>query len=40
VKRSGTADDVVIAARVGRTVGAITRKRQAMKITIFRDRRG
>ena len=35
----GAADDEVIAARIGRTFGAVTQKRQAMKIKAFQDRR-
>jgi hypothetical protein len=35
----GTDDDEVIAARIGRPVGAVTRKRQVLKIKVLRDRR-
>jgi hypothetical protein len=37
--RLGTADDEVIAQRIGRTAGAVGQKRQALKIKRFRDRR-
>ena len=36
----GTADDEVIAGRIGRTVGAVMQKRQALRVAVFRDRRG
>jgi hypothetical protein len=39
VKLLGTADDGVIAGRIGRTAGAVTQKRVALKVPIFRDRR-
>jgi hypothetical protein len=35
----GTADDEVIAKRIGRTVGAVMQKRQALGIKVLRDRR-
>ena len=35
----GTDHDEVIAARIGRTVGALRQKRQALTINVFRDRR-
>jgi hypothetical protein len=35
----GTADDEVIAQWIGRTVGAVRQKRQALRIKVLRDRR-
>ena len=35
----GTAADEVIAERIGRTVGAVMQKRQALRIKVRRDRR-
>jgi hypothetical protein len=35
----GTDFDEVIAARTGRTVGAVMQSRQALRIAVFQDRR-
>jgi hypothetical protein len=37
--RLGTDHDEVIAARIGRTAGAVGQKRRSLKIRVFRDRR-
>jgi hypothetical protein len=35
----GTTDDEEIAERIERTVGAVSQKRQALEVQVFRDRR-